>query len=90
MPDSGTQNRGTSGTEIQGSRLPSFELPTGDRSGSDSYRLRDGRVEFRPAGGHWRRLTDLDVKLHFALDTPVGRWLATLTSIAALTRELAD
>jgi hypothetical protein len=57
--------------EYPGVRLPSFELPTRDHSGSDSYRLRDGRVEFRPAGGHWRRLTDLDVKLHFTLDTQV-------------------
>jgi hypothetical protein len=76
--------------ENPGTRLPWFELPSSDRSGSDSYRLRDGHVEFRPAGGHWRRLTDLDVKLHFTLDTPVGRWLATLTSVAEVTRELAD
>jgi len=70
--------------------LPSFELPTVDRSGGDSYRLREGRVEFRPAAGHWRRLTDLDMKLHFTLGTPVGHWLARLASVAEVARELAD
>lgn len=75
----------------QHTHLPVFELPSRDQSGSDSYRLTDGFVEFRPAAGRqWRRLTESDVKLHFMLDTPVGRWLAGLTSIAEVARELAD
>jgi len=78
-------------TEKPQTRLPLFRIPATDHLGSDSYRLRDGHVEFCPAGSaRWRRLTDLDLKHHFTLDTPVGRWLASLTSIAGVARELAD
>ena len=71
-------------------RIPLLRIPAPDNVGSDSYRLQDGHVEFKPAGSaQWRRLTESDVRLHFTLDTPVGRWLASLTSIAAVARELA-
>jgi len=76
--------------ENPAAELLSFELLTVDRSGGDSYRLREGRVEFRPVAGHWRCLTDLDMKLHFTLGTPVGQWLARLASVADVARELAN
>ena len=70
---------------------PLFRVLTRDHLGSDSYRLRDGYVEFCPEGYEkWRCLTESDVRLHFVLDTPVGRWLGSLTSGAEVARELAD
>jgi hypothetical protein len=77
-------------TKSPQSRIPLLRIPAPDNVGSDSYRLQDGHVEFNPAGSaQWRRLTESDVRLHFTLDTPVGRWLGSLTSIAAVARELA-
>lgn len=68
-----------------------LSLPNQDQAGSDSYRLFNGHVEFRPARGNkWRKLTDSDVKLHFALDTPVGRWLAHLTNVAEVVEKLSE
>lgn len=54
--------------------LPVLRLtfPTGD---SNEYRVRQGRVEFRHDERLWRLLDLADVKLHFALDTEVAKWL---------------
>ena len=54
--------------------LPVLRLtfPTGD---PNKYRVRQGRVEFRPDERSWRLLDAAEVKLHFVLDTEVAKWL---------------
>lgn len=54
--------------------LPVLRLtfPTGD---PNEYRVRQGRVEFRQDERAWRLLDVAEVKLHFALDTEVAKWL---------------
>lgn len=42
---------------------------------SNSYRIRENRVEFQINDGSWRVLDDEDVRLHFLLKTEVARWL---------------
>ena len=78
-------------TEKIHTQAPLFRVLTKDHLGSDSYRLIDGYIEFCPAGyNKWRRLAESDIKSHFILDTPVGRWLGGLASAAEVSRELAD
>lgn len=60
--------------------LPSFRL---EFPGTyNEYRIFDGQVQFRPKDGSWRELDAEDVRMHFALRTPVASW------ITANTREL--
>ncbi|MBV9074903.1 MAG: hypothetical protein JOZ10_14845 [Acidobacteria bacterium] len=68
---------------------PTLKISSG--SCSDEYRLREGHVEFRPARGtEWRELKYPDLQQHFALSTPVGRWLAQLYSAANLGKVLSN
>jgi hypothetical protein len=42
---------------------------------TNSYRIRENRVEFQINHGSWRVLEHEDVRLHFLLKTEVAHWL---------------
>ena len=42
---------------------------------TNTYRIRNSRVEFQTGDGTWRILDDEDVQLHFSLHTEVSKWL---------------
>jgi hypothetical protein len=53
--------------------LPSFRL---EFPGTyNEYRILDGQVQFRRERGDWRTLETEDVRMHFALRTPVASWI---------------
>jgi hypothetical protein len=57
--------------------LPSFRL---EFPGTyNEYRIFGGQVQFRPKDGHWRELDPGDVRMHFALRTPVASWIRANT-----------
>jgi hypothetical protein len=67
--------------------MPVLRVSSG--SETDEYRLNEGRVEFRRVRGrHWRQLAYTDLQQHFALQSPVGTWLANLYSTAKLGKVL--
>lgn len=68
---------------------PSLRVSNGIRT--DEYRLREGRVEFRPGHGErWREVVYPDLQQHFTLRTSVGNWLARLYSTAKLAKFLSN
>ena len=57
--------------------LPSFRL---EFPGTyNEYRIVDSHVQFRPKEGHWRTLDAEDIRMHFALKTPVASWIHSTT-----------
>ncbi len=70
-------------TVIMLAGLQSFVVTSSDGSPDNHYRIRDRHVEFRsvaPGGPPreslaWRVLGQDELQLHFALRTPVARWL---------------
>jgi hypothetical protein len=53
--------------------FPSFRL---EFPGTyNEYRMVDGQVQFRQREGDWRALDAEDVRMHFALKTPVASWI---------------
>ena len=57
--------------------LPSFRL---EFPGTyNEYRILNGEVQFRKKDGDWRALDYEDVRMHFALRTPVASWLRANT-----------
>jgi len=57
--------------------LPSFRL---EFPGTyNEYRILDGQVQFRRERGDWRTLETEDVRMHFALRTPVASWIRNNT-----------
>jgi hypothetical protein len=60
--------------------LPSFRL---EFPGTyNEYRIVEGHVQFRPEQGHWRTMDVEDIRMHFALRTPVASWIrATLAKV---------
>lgn len=57
--------------------LPSFRL---EFPGTyNEYRIFDGQVQFRNKDGPWRELDAEDVRMHFALRTPVASWIRANT-----------
>ena len=67
------------------SGLSNLRIAPRDGAPSNEYRIQQNAVEFRaldargkPDGspfGHWRALNGDEIKLHFALQTPVAEWL---------------
>lgn len=67
------------------SGLNSLMIAPEDGVPGNEYRIQQGMVEFRslsPEGqsyihrnGKWRTLEDDEIRLHFALQTPVANWL---------------
>jgi hypothetical protein len=58
--------------------LPSFRLEFPDTY--NEYRIVDGHVQFRPEAGDWRTMDADDIRMHFALRTPVASWIRSNTS----------
>jgi hypothetical protein len=58
--------------------LPSFRLEFPDTY--NEYRIVDGHVQFRPEAGDWRTMDVEDIRMHFALKTPVASWIRSNTS----------
>jgi hypothetical protein len=59
------------------------------RRGIDTYRLKEGRVEFKASGQEqWRNLDYDDIQQHFSLETVVGRWLGHSNTLAETARSL--
>ena len=68
------------------SGLRSLRIASHDGAPSNEYRIQKDKVEFRslnPDGiafgrsdGGWRTLEPNEIKLHFALETPVAQWLS--------------
>jgi hypothetical protein len=57
--------------------FPSFRL---EFPGTyNEYRIVDRYVQFRPKDGHWRTLDSDDLRMHFALKTPVASWIRNNT-----------
>jgi hypothetical protein len=66
------------------SGLRSFRITSKDGGPCNEYRIQDRSVEFRAVDGQgkaysrpsqWRTLDGEEIKLHFALQTPVAEWL---------------
>jgi hypothetical protein len=58
--------------------LPSFRL---EFPGTyNEYRIVEGHVQFRPQEGRWRTMDVEDIRMHFALRTPVASWIRSNTS----------
>ena len=58
--------------------LPSFRL---EFPGTyNEYRIFNGQVQFRNKDGRWRELDVEDVRMHFALRTPVASWIRANTA----------
>lgn len=65
------------------SGLRSLRIASKDGGPFNEYRIQDRSVEFRamdtdgkpPFSGVWRALDGEEIKLHFALQTPVAEWL---------------
>jgi hypothetical protein len=64
---------------------PFLKFKSKNGSPVNEYRIRRGRIEFRSLDkrgrpfsynhGTWAALDNRDIQLHFALNTPVARWL---------------
>ena len=67
--------------------LPTFRLSFPGEVFNE-YRLRENRVEFRPAEGEWRVLAESDVQLHYVLHTEVAKWLRRALDNVGRTRSL--
>jgi hypothetical protein len=73
----------TNNTVIILAGLKSFIITSQDGAPDNQYRIRDKHVEFRSVAPNgppntkfvWRVLEPEEVKLHFALRTPVADWL---------------
>ncbi|HEY2169488.1 MAG TPA: hypothetical protein VGJ30_07670, partial [Candidatus Angelobacter sp.] len=66
------------------SGLRSLRIASKDGGPGNEYRIQDHSVEFRavnaqgkayPHPSRWRALDGEEIKLHFALQTPVAEWL---------------
>ena len=67
------------------SGLRNLRIAAKDDAPSNEYRIQQNVVEFRALDargkpdrsplGHWRALDGNEIKLHFALQTPVAEWL---------------
>lgn len=67
------------------SGLRNLRIAAKDGAPSNEYRIQQHVVEFRALDargkpdasplGHWRALDGNEIKLHFALQTPVAEWL---------------
>lgn len=64
------------------SGLRTLRIVSKDGGPSNEYRIQEHLVEFRtldeqeqPHATEWRALNGDDIKLHFALQTPVADWL---------------
>jgi predicted ester cyclase len=67
------------------SGLSNLRIAQRDGAPSNEYRIQQHAVEFRALdargkpdtspSGHWRALDGNEIKLHFALQTPVAEWL---------------
>ena len=66
------------------SGLHNLRVASKDGGPCNEYRIQDHSVEFRAVDAHerpyshpskWRVLDDEEIKLHFALQTPVAEWL---------------
>jgi hypothetical protein len=67
------------------SGLNSLMIASEDGAPANEYRIQRGVVEFRAVkangepyhhpNGRWRVLGDDEIRLHFALQTPVANWL---------------
>ena len=62
--------------------FPSFRLEFPDTY--NEYRIVNGQVQFRRKDGPWRELDAEDVRMHFALRTPVASWILANTKEMAL------
>jgi hypothetical protein len=60
--------------------LPTLRLEFSDTY--NEYRIVDGEVQFRPKTCEWRTLAADDVRMHFALSTPVAAWLQRNTNVS--------
>jgi hypothetical protein len=58
--------------------LPSFRLEFPETY--NEYRILGGHVQFRPEKGNWRTMDVEDIRMHFALRTPVASWIRSNTS----------
>lgn len=67
------------------SGLDNLMITSRDGAPGNEYRIHEGVVEFRAVNtngepynhpnGKWRTLDDDEIRLHFALKTPVANWL---------------